>query len=297
MTKVDQFESVFRHADKPVYHHQPLRIGKVLVVTDLERAAAEKFGADVRAFLSVLDEKPLADGAARPDWRGVHWRCVDKSEFQSVGELLELVNRYEPDLICSYRHLHSDSWKWPYSLGAFLDVLTQATEFPVVVLPHPESGLAHGHAVENTDVVMAVADHLAGDDRLVQFASGLVEKDGTLWLTHIEDEGAFDRTIEAIGKIPELDTETAREQLRKLYLGEPHDWVRSCREVLEKAAVPQKVEQIVTMGRRLDDYKRLISEHQVDLLVFHTKDADQLAMHGMAYPLAVELREIPLLML
>jgi hypothetical protein len=29
----------------------------------------------------------------------------------------------------------------------------------------------------------------------------------------------------------------------------------------------------------------------------NTKDEDQLAMHGLAYPLAVELRDIPLLML
>ena len=29
----------------------------------------------------------------------------------------------------------------------------------------------------------------------------------------------------------------------------------------------------------------------------NTKDDDQLAMHGLAYPLAVELRDIPLLML
>ena len=29
----------------------------------------------------------------------------------------------------------------------------------------------------------------------------------------------------------------------------------------------------------------------------YTKDEDQMAMHGVAYPLAVELRETPLLML
>jgi hypothetical protein len=28
----------------------------------------------------------------------------------------------------------------------------------------------------------------------------------------------------------------------------------------------------------------------------HTRDQDQLAMHGLAYPLAVELRHIPLLL-
>ena len=51
------------------------------------------------------------------------------------------------------------------------------------------------------------------------------------------------------------------------------------------------------MGHRLSEYKRLIGEHEVDLLVMNTKDAEQHAMHGMAYPLAVELRDIPLLML
>ena len=38
-------------------------------------------------------------------------------------------------------------------------------------------------------------------------------------------------------------------------------------------------------------------EHEIDLLVFNTKDDDQLAMHGLAYPLAVEVRGIPILML
>ena len=51
------------------------------------------------------------------------------------------------------------------------------------------------------------------------------------------------------------------------------------------------------MGHHLSTYKELVQKHQVDLLVMNTKDEDQLAMHGIAYPLAVELREIPLLML
>ena len=58
-----------------------------------------------------------------------------------------------------------------------------------------------------------------------------------------------------------------------------------------------KVEHLVVFGSHLSEYKRLIEEHEVDLLVLNTKDEDQLAMHGMAYALAVELRQIPLLML
>jgi hypothetical protein len=40
-----------------------------------------------------------------------------------------------------------------------------------------------------------------------------------------------------------------------------------------------------------------VDEHHVDLLVLNTKDEDQLAIHGLAYPLAVELRNTPLLLL
>ena len=57
------------------------------------------------------------------------------------------------------------------------------------------------------------------------------------------------------------------------------------------------VEQIVTLGHRLVDCVGLVEENKVDLLVLNTKDTDQLAMHGLAYPLAVEVRQIPLLML
>jgi len=38
-------------------------------------------------------------------------------------------------------------------------------------------------------------------------------------------------------------------------------------------------------------------DHEIDLLVMHTKTDDHLAMHGAAYPLAVELRQIPILMI
>jgi len=57
------------------------------------------------------------------------------------------------------------------------------------------------------------------------------------------------------------------------------------------------VDKVVRFGRRLDDVRRLIEERSVDLVVLNTKDADQSAMHGLAYPLAVELRTVPLLLL
>jgi hypothetical protein len=41
----------------------------------------------------------------------------------------------------------------------------------------------------------------------------------------------------------------------------------------------------------------LIKEQSTDLLVLNTKDENQLAMHGQAYPLTVELRETAMLLL
>ena len=49
--------------------------------------------------------------------------------------------------------------------------------------------------------------------------------------------------------------------------------------------------------RHVLGYKELVEENEIDLLVMYTKDEEQLAMHGIAYPLAVELRSTPLLML
>jgi hypothetical protein len=57
------------------------------------------------------------------------------------------------------------------------------------------------------------------------------------------------------------------------------------------------VNEIISLGHRLRTYVELVESHTVSLLVLNTKDEDQHAMHGLAYPLAVELRQIPLLML
>ena len=286
MTNVDQFESMFRSASREVFEHQRVNIESVLVVTDRDEASAKQFGDLVRRFLKVLsvDEK-------------VRWREVHGSEFQTAGELLALVESANPDIICTYRNLHSSAWKWPYSLGAHVDLLTQHTLLPVMLLPHPEANRSAGHAMENTDTVMAIADHLTGDHRLVNYAVRLTDNGGTLWLTHVEDQATFARYMEVISKIPTIDTDDAREAVREQLLKEPQDYIDGCVEVLRKAGTHVKVEHLVVFGQHLSEYKRLNEQHEVDLLVLNTKDEDQLAMRGIAYALAVELRQIPLLML
>ena len=285
MTNVDQFESVFRSADKPVFHPADSEIDSVLVVSDLASQAAERFTQSVRRFLQGLLDEPI------------EWQTLDGGEFSSQGELLQKVEAAGPQLVCTYRNLHSDGWRWPHSLGEYLDVLTQVADAPVLVCPHPEEMDPDEFADYGTDRVMAVTDHIAGDDRLVNWAVKITEAEGQLLLTHVEDERDYDRMIDVISKIPSIDTDIARRTIKPQLLKEPHDYIRSCSERLAKSGVRVTVQEVVTMCHRLDDYKRLVEDHKVDVLVLNTRDDDQQAMHGHAYPLAVEMRRIPMLLL
>ena len=281
MDKVDQFESVFRSAAKELFHYQRLDIRSVLVVTDLDRGAAPAVEAEVRGVTSALGEASYV--------------TITGDEFNSPNDLLEVIERQRPDLIATYRCLHSPAWRWAFTLGAHVDVLTQATATPVLLLPHPEreSGPLSGR----TDRVMAVTDHLAGEQDLVNTALALVDPGGTLYLSHVEDDAVFQRFTDVVGRVPEIDTDLFRERVEAQLLKEPTDYIRSVSAELATSPVQCTVEQVVTMGHHVKEYRKLIEDKQVDLLVMNTKDEDHSAMHGLAYPLVVELRDVPLLML
>ena len=283
MTKVDQFESVFKAASKPVHRYDPLRFARIAVVTDLEPDSAEALGLRIRAAFGTLGES--------------EWSSFAADQSDTVEQLLGLVEHERVELVVTYRNLHSAAWQWPHSLGRHLDVLTQATDCPVLVLPHPLDADALSNCLSTMRVVMAATDHLAGDGRLVNAATAFVPPAGKLLLAHIEDDAIFERYMEVIGKIPSIDTDNARETVLRQLLKEPHDYVGSARRALSEAGLDFEVAEFVSTGHRVSVYKRLIDEHSVDLLVLHTKAEEQLAMHGLAYPLAVELRHTALLML
>lgn len=286
MTNIDQFESVFKSADKPRFKLQESSLRTVFVVTDLSGDGADAYHAQVGRFLETMTKK--CDLA---------WRLITADEYGDVAQLLQLIEAESPDLICTYRNLQLAIPDFPYSLGVFVDVLTQIVTMPVLLLPSPRM-LRDGKATLPTrQVVMAVTDHLTGDDHLVSQAAFFTDPAGRLFLTHVEDESTFERYIATIGKIPEIDTDFAREAILEQLLKEPRDYIRSCREVLTAADPDLSIEELVTVGHCLSDYVRLIDEHNVSLLVMNTKDDEQLAMHGAAYPLAVELRTTPLLLL
>jgi hypothetical protein len=283
MTNIDQFESIFKKADKPQFQLEEVDLDELMVVTDDDQTQTGKFADQVADFL----DKTLLE-------KQITWHKVSGDQHTSVNDLLLQIARVKPDLICTYRNLHAPASDYPYSLGVYIDVLSQVTEMPVLVLPSPNRSATIPTSTKN---VMAIADHLTGDHHLVSYAARLTTKNGTLLLTHVEDEAVFEQYMSVISKIPSIDTEPAREAILKQLLEEPHDYIGSCSEVLAEAGLPIRVEEIVTLGHSLRDYQRLVEEHNVDLLVLNTKQEDQLAMHGVAYPLCVELRDTPILML
>ena len=286
VSTVDQFESVFKAADKASYVHEKLSLGKALLVTDLEEAQSSLFLQTVRKFL----------GETLPEDETT-WEVLHKDDHVSVRDLLEKVEQHQPDLLVTYRNLHSEAWRWPYSLGEHLDVLTQVTTTPVLVLPHPDRDDAADLLTQPPREVMAVSGHLCGEGILVRHAAAFTPRGGKLILSHVEDESTFERYLEAIGKIPEIDTEIAHESILARLLKDARDFADAARAGIADADLGIEVIGLAKVGRRLEDYRTQIEEDEVDLLVMHAKEEDQMAMHGMTHPLAVELRSVPLLLL
>ncbi|MEM8734280.1 MAG: hypothetical protein AAGG44_08660 [Planctomycetota bacterium] len=283
MTNIDQFESLFKKADKPQLELQEVDLDTALVISDVDAEGTQQFMKQVVDFLdtTLLPEQ-------------IEWHTLDGSQHSSVNDVVKRVGELRPDMICTFRNLHAPATDYPYSLGVYLDVLSQATDIPVLVLPSPHREAA---IPNTTKSVMAIADHLTGDHRLVSYASRLTTLEGKLLLAHVEDQQVFNRFIEILGKIPSIATDEARESIVEQLLAEPKDFIRSCAEVIREAGLPIEVAELVTFGHSLIDYKYLIDQYSIDLLVLNTKQEDQLAMHGLAYPLCVEMRDTPILML
>ncbi len=283
MTTIDQFESVFRSAVKPLYRYAPLQVDRVTLVTDLQAEASAVYRHQVGRLLSHISSE--------------YWQVIDSSRYRTTHDLLTLVEGIQSDLICCYRNLHSEAWKYPHSLGSHLDVLIQRTQTPVLVLPHPAAGYRKKSEFQGMKRVMVITDRLADGSRLVNHALSFCGETGALYLVHIEDQATFARYIEAIGKITTIDTGEATAAIGRQLLKAPADYIRTCSEVIESVHRDISVHPIVEFGHHLPDYLDHVRKHEIDLLVMKGKDDDQMAMHGMAYPIAIELRDVPVLII
>ncbi|MEZ6062376.1 MAG: hypothetical protein R3C19_18695 [Planctomycetaceae bacterium] len=119
---IDEFESIFRRADKQVLSFVDIPISNLAFVTDSSPADSEAALQTVQPLLSRLESVD-------------NWRIIAGERYHTVAELLAEIDNQRTDLIVTYRHLQERSFIPQHSLGVYLDVLTQTTSIPVLVLP------------------------------------------------------------------------------------------------------------------------------------------------------------------
>lgn len=280
---IDEFESIFRRSERELFQYSEIPLQTVTLVSDGDAAAAEKTLAMCRQWLPCLSTVTT-------------WRSISGDQYRTVSELLERLDEQQTDLIITRRHLHEESFVPQHSLGVYLDVMTQTTSIPVLVLP----GSAAAPAAPGDhlcDRVMVVADHINGDNRLINYGVRMCREGGTIWLCHVEDNAIFERYMRAIARIPEIDSDDARILIEKQLLSDAREFINGCAEVIHDKGPNITVNSFVGRGHHLRDYRELIDQHDVELLVLNTKDDDQLAMHGRAYSLSVELVDVSMLLL
>ncbi|MCO4780770.1 MAG: hypothetical protein KC646_00495 [Candidatus Cloacimonetes bacterium] len=286
MSEIDQFESVFRAAFQEPFKYQHKAITSILFLGDL---GADALADTFEKVTSMLEPVFLKD---QPQFS-----YIQVSPDNTTQDILNSLESQQADLIITYRNLYSNAWQFPHSLGEQLDVLLQKTNVPVLVIPHPLSEYSSNHAMRNTDRVMVLSDHLSTEHRLTSIAADFTHANGELSLFHFEDQIAFDRMISTISKIPQIDTELAQREIKDQLAIESHKYMDSCEEKLKKTHPNITINKQCIFGKLIESIREFIQTNKIDLLVMNTKDQDQLAMHGLSYPIAVEVRQIPILMI
>ena len=281
LEQIDEFESMFRRSEREAFVFVDVPIESVALVTG--DSFNELVAVELKRFLPRIGD-------------ATSWHSLGSSEFGNVAGLLERLAAQPVDLLVTRRHLGEESLSPQHSLGVFLDELTQRTSIPVLVLPGT-AGSPQQLPPEPCCRAMVVADHISGDHRLINFGVRMCSEGGSVWLCHVEDDMVFRRFVDAIERIPEIATEPAAALLEAQLLKEAEDFIASCIATLEETGPEVTLHSHVGIGHHVREYRRLIDEHEIDLLVANTKDDDQLAMHGMAYSLSIELVDVPLLLL
>jgi len=284
------FESQFRGAIRQRYRHEPLRIERVLIVTDLPVDRAEAVRQSTQRLLGKL---PAMAGAA--------WELITAADFPQLPALVARIEAERPGLIVASRNLGEHPRFPDNSLGTYVDNLTQATDVPVLVLPvrrdDDEGARELVEQLRGTERVLVVTDHLTEDPALIRWGAELTLPEGRLFLTHIEDESIFERYLAVISRIPEIDDDVARRTLGERLLKEARDFCVEAARGLTAEGAHVTVEPMVAMGEPVAVVREWLATHEVDLVVADAKDPQSAAMSALTHTLAVEFLGTPLLLL
>ena len=89
---IDEFESMFRRAEKEQFSYVDIPVEFVTIVSDQGRAQAESLQADARKFIRRLDNVKS-------------WRIITGDDYRTVADLTARIDEEQTDLLITYRHL------------------------------------------------------------------------------------------------------------------------------------------------------------------------------------------------
>lgn len=276
MVTVDEFESQFRRSAKEHFVYEQIAFDRVtfLVDDDFVRDDAQSF---VEEWLGRQD---------------IQFAVVRISPQKPVSEVMREVLSTEPDLVVSYRLL-GHTKEPSHSLGTYIDEASQVLAKPLCLLPAKFSRSSS----RRPECVLVLSESIVGDSTLVNCGVALVPKVGTLVLADLVDGNAFDNYMDLISKCSFIDTDIARAELADLLMRLASEFESGCIDRLAQEFSSLKLEQFVGFARTVNDYKALLEKYEVELLLFSGKDNNQTAMSALGYALAVEVTDIPLVLL
>lgn len=276
MLKIDHFASLFRAADKKKISIPTIDVSRVLLVTDVDTEKSMNVWEDWQSFFSRDVDVDVLDG--------------DKSK--DLASIVQKVEESQCDLILSYRCLHTENWRYPYAIGSYIEVLTQLTSIPLLLLPHIEE---EAIKYEPPSSVVLISDDLTQEEELLGYACAFCHKEGTITLVDLEHTAYLERILSIVGKIPQIDTDMAQEKIQEQLLKESLEWVQRSQDIISlRSSLTLHHTQI--SQSRMSDCIDIVEQSGAQMLVLNTKDADQLAIHGQIYPFMVQFRNIPLLL-
>ena len=282
--KLDQFESVFKSADMPVLTHDEKHFRQILVVSDQQPDVAGDFWQQLRQSWPILDR----DNA--------EWRSLPVDALQDAGNFVSRVENEKADLIVTHRYLAEAERGQLRGLGSLLGAIMWQTSAPVLILPCDEVGRVIRRE-STSGTVVAATDHLTGDNVLVDYGVRFTPLYGRLVLAHIEDDATFERFMNEVERIPQIETDVARRELKDKLLHRPQAYIKSCEEVLRAAGKRCDISSVIRFGHRVRDYHTLIGENGAELLCLHSGDDDVPARRGMAHMIATQFRNLPLFLI
>ena len=265
-SKLDLFGSVFKRSVKHHFRHVEHKLEKVYLLGDEENMEAMQ--SSMQAYCPNCLVHLYNDNFL--------WK-----------EFKQKIAQEAPDLIVLQRHLGITQKDLRSSLSPILECITQEVQIPLLVLPSEFQelkiatvGIGFDHQIDNSDLV----------NRGLLMHKFLKK----VAFIHIEDVAIFNYYMDAISRIPEINTEQAETHIKETILSLSEDFFEDAAAHLEEHDITSIIH--CELDEVVKSYERIVAENKIDLLVFEAQDETKLAMHSLGQSMTIQFPDLAIML-